>query len=147
MTTFNHSESLDPDRPLPEPTEVGHEHPDVTGGWLRPAVFGAMDGMVSNFALVMGVTGGSDDTEPVIIAGLAGLVARQVGMECHGSKVAASDEFFTEGMARLSRRLDATKYAAASANTMIDVQTLRRNGPMSLTVSMRSISIQTRPAV
>jgi VIT1/CCC1 family predicted Fe2+/Mn2+ transporter len=36
-----------------------HEHPDVTGGWLRPAVFGAMDGLVSNFALLMGVAGGS----------------------------------------------------------------------------------------
>ncbi len=27
---------------------IGHEHADVTGGWLRPAVFGAMDGLVSN---------------------------------------------------------------------------------------------------
>ena len=25
----------------------GHEHRDVSGGWLRPAVFGAMDGLVT----------------------------------------------------------------------------------------------------
>ncbi|MCW2910263.1 MAG: rane protein, partial [Actinomycetia bacterium] len=25
----------------------GHEHKDVSGGWLRPAVFGAMDGLVT----------------------------------------------------------------------------------------------------
>ena len=31
--------------------EVSHEHADVAGGWLRPAVFGAMDGLVSNVAL------------------------------------------------------------------------------------------------
>ena len=34
-------------------------HRDVTGGWLRPAVFGAMDGLVSNFALMAGVAGGA----------------------------------------------------------------------------------------
>ena len=26
----------------------GHHHRDVSGGWLRPAVFGAMDGLVTN---------------------------------------------------------------------------------------------------
>ena len=66
--------------PKHEPSSIDHEHPDVTGGWLRPAVFGAMDGLVSNFALIMGVTGGVDDTEPVIIAGLAGLAAGAFSM-------------------------------------------------------------------
>lgn len=59
---------------------IDHEHPDVTGGWLRPAVFGAMDGLVSNFALVMGVAGGSEGTTPVLLAGLAGLVAGSCSM-------------------------------------------------------------------
>ncbi|WP_425547207.1 VIT1/CCC1 transporter family protein, partial [Actinocorallia aurantiaca] len=35
-----------------------HHHRDVQGGWLRPAVFGAMDGLVSNFALIAGLAGG-----------------------------------------------------------------------------------------
>lgn len=30
-------------------------HADVSGGWLRPAVFGAMDGLVTNIALIAGV--------------------------------------------------------------------------------------------
>lgn len=30
----------------------------MSGGWLRPAVFGAMDGLVTNIALVAGVGGG-----------------------------------------------------------------------------------------
>jgi len=36
----------------------GHHHRDVSGGWLRPAVFGAMDGLVTNVSLIAGVGGG-----------------------------------------------------------------------------------------
>lgn len=71
---------MSPPEPLPDPGAVSHEHPDVNGGWLRPAVFGAMDGLVSNFALIMGVTGGSTERAPVIIAGLAGLAAGAFSM-------------------------------------------------------------------
>lgn len=68
------------DRVTPE--QVGHEHPDVTGGWLRPAVFGAMDGLVSNFALIAGIIGGTSgrSAEPVLLAGLAGLAAGAFSM-------------------------------------------------------------------
>ncbi len=59
---------------------IEHEHPDVNGGWLRPAVFGAMDGLVSNFALAMGVAGGATDTDAVVLAGLAGLAAGAFSM-------------------------------------------------------------------
>jgi VIT1/CCC1 family predicted Fe2+/Mn2+ transporter len=59
---------------------IGHEHSDVTGGWLRPAVFGASDGLVSNFALIAGVTGGTDDSKTVLLAGLAGLAAGAFSM-------------------------------------------------------------------
>lgn len=56
--------------------DVGHTHPDVTGGWLRPAVFGAMDGLVSNVALVAGVAAGAGSgTGTVVLAGMAGLAA------------------------------------------------------------------------
>jgi vacuolar iron transporter family protein len=54
---------------------VMHEHRDVTGGWLRPAVFGAMDGLVSNFALIAGVVGGGAESSTVALAGFAGLAA------------------------------------------------------------------------
>lgn len=62
---------------------IDHEHPDVTGGWLRPAVFGAMDGLVSNLALVAGVAGGTrdaGDSRLVVLAGLAGLVGGAFSM-------------------------------------------------------------------
>jgi VIT1/CCC1 family predicted Fe2+/Mn2+ transporter len=58
-----------------------HRHRDVTGGWLRPAVFGAMDGLVSNFALIAGMDGGtSDGSHLVVLAGLAGLAAGSFSM-------------------------------------------------------------------
>jgi VIT1/CCC1 family predicted Fe2+/Mn2+ transporter len=63
--------------------EISHDHPDVTGGWLRPAVFGAMDGLVSNVALIAGVAGGTrhdSDTTAVVLAGLAGLAAGAFSM-------------------------------------------------------------------
>ena len=45
--------------PASESPEVHHQHRDVSGGWLRPTVFGMMDGLVSNFALIAGVAGAS----------------------------------------------------------------------------------------
>jgi vacuolar iron transporter family protein len=60
--------------------EVHHSHRDVTGGWLRPAVFGVMDGLVSNFALIAGVAGGSVPRHAVLLTGLAGLVAGAISM-------------------------------------------------------------------
>lgn len=63
-----------------EALRIQHEHSDVTGGWLRPAVFGASDGLVSNFALIAGVTGGNADSKAVLLAGLAGLAAGAFSM-------------------------------------------------------------------
>jgi VIT1/CCC1 family predicted Fe2+/Mn2+ transporter len=64
----------------------GRAHADVTGGWLRPAVFGVMDGLVSNFALIAGVAGGvasagsGSGSGTIVLAGLAGLAAGAFSM-------------------------------------------------------------------
>ena len=60
--------------------EHHHTHRDVTGGWLRPAVFGVMDGLVSNTALIAGVAGGGVEPATVLLAGLAGLTAGAFSM-------------------------------------------------------------------
>lgn len=57
-----------------------HTHRDVNGGWLRPAVFGAMDGLVSNLALMTGVAGGAVAPHTLVITGLAGLAAGAFSM-------------------------------------------------------------------
>lgn len=64
---------------------LDENHRDISGGWLRPAVFGAMDGLVSNLALMVGVAGGSTaagatTNQSVILAGIAGLLAGAFSM-------------------------------------------------------------------
>ncbi|MFF4170370.1 VIT1/CCC1 transporter family protein [Streptomyces sp. NPDC001744] len=66
--------------PLHEAHRDNHTHRDVNGGWLRPAVFGAMDGLVSNLALMTGVAGGSVSPGVVVVTGLAGLAAGAFSM-------------------------------------------------------------------
>jgi vacuolar iron transporter family protein len=70
-----------PAAPTPaRPQESTHHHRDVTGGWLRPTVFGAMDGLVTNVSLIAGVGGGGGDRSSLILAGIAGLVAGAFSM-------------------------------------------------------------------
>lgn len=66
--------------PQMQSPEIHHAHRDVTGGWLRPATFGVMDGLVSNFSLVAGVVGGGGSANTVLLTGLAGLVAGACSM-------------------------------------------------------------------
>ncbi|MET9932291.1 MULTISPECIES: VIT1/CCC1 transporter family protein [unclassified Streptomyces] len=66
--------------PLHEAHRDNHTHRDVNGGWLRPAVFGAMDGLVSNLALMTGVAGGAVSSGTVAVTGLAGLAAGAFSM-------------------------------------------------------------------
>ena len=55
-------------------------HRNVTGGWLRPAVFGMTDGLVSNSSLIVGVGAAGASTHAVILAGLSGLAAGAFSM-------------------------------------------------------------------
>jgi len=72
--------------PPPEPRYFGRnrspadEHRDVTGGWLRAAVFGAMDGVVTNASLIAGATGAHATNHTILLTGLAGLVAGAFSM-------------------------------------------------------------------
>ena len=52
----------------------------MSGGWLRPAVFGAMDGLVTNVSLIAGVGGGGGSQHAILLTGLAGLAAGAFSM-------------------------------------------------------------------
>ena len=62
------------------PAEIGHVHADVSGGWLRASVFGAMDGLVTNIALVAGVGAAGASPRFIVLTGVAGLVAGAFSM-------------------------------------------------------------------
>ena len=57
-----------------------HRHRNVSGGWLRPTVFGAVDGLVTNTSLIAGLGGGGVPAHAVILTGAAALVAGAFSM-------------------------------------------------------------------
>jgi VIT1/CCC1 family predicted Fe2+/Mn2+ transporter len=59
--------------------DVGHTHSDVSGGWLRAATFGAMDGLVSNTGLIAGVAA-AESVHATMVSGIAGLLAGAFSM-------------------------------------------------------------------
>jgi vacuolar iron transporter family protein len=97
--------------------QVMHEHGDVTGGWLRPAVFGAMDGLVSNFALIAGVVGGTSGghSSAVVLAGLAGLAAGAFSMAAGEYTSVASQAEYTRAEIEVERREISLRPAAEEA--------------------------------
>src|ERR1700712_6039376 len=60
--------------------ERHHTHRKVSGGWLRAATFGAMDGLVTNTSLIAGVGGGGGNHSFLLVGGLAGLFAGAFSM-------------------------------------------------------------------
>ena len=78
------------DEKTPKPSEAtgtaalmagwSHGHRDVSGGWLRPTVFGAVDGLVTNASLIAGLGGGGVSPHTVVLTGVAALVAGTFSM-------------------------------------------------------------------
>jgi VIT1/CCC1 family predicted Fe2+/Mn2+ transporter len=64
-------------------------------GWLRAAVLGANDGIVSTASLVLGVAAAGATSESILIAGVAGLVAGAMSMAA-GEYVSVSSQADTE---------------------------------------------------
>ncbi len=64
-------------------------------GWLRAAVLGANDGIISTASLMVGVASASTSTNEVIVAGVAGLVAGAMSMAA-GEYVSVSSQSDTE---------------------------------------------------
>lgn len=64
-------------------------------GWLRAAVLGANDGIVSTASLIIGVAAASSGHEGILLAGVAGLVAGAMSMAA-GEYVSVSSQSDTE---------------------------------------------------
>ncbi len=65
-------------------------------GWLRAAVLGANDGIVSTASLILGVAAAESSRSTVLVAGFAGLVAGAMSMAA-GEYVSVSSQADTEG--------------------------------------------------
>ena len=64
-------------RPSAHPDDPHYVH---RTGWLRAAVLGANDGVVSVSSLIIGVAAATPEAGPVLVAGVAGLVAGAMSM-------------------------------------------------------------------
>ena len=82
----------------------GEKHSISRIGWLRAAVLGANDGIVSTASLIVGVAAASPDRTAVIVAGVAGLAAGAMSMAT-GEYVSVSSQLDTE-RADLARETD-----------------------------------------
>jgi len=76
-------------------------------GWLRAAVLGANDGIISTASLMVGVASASTSTSQVLVAGFASLAAGAMAMAA-GEYVSVSSHADTEAadLARERRELD-----------------------------------------
>jgi vacuolar iron transporter family protein len=92
----------------PTSAEHTHQHRDVSGGWLRPTVFGAMDGLVTNVSLIAGVGGGGLDRSRIVLTGLAGLVAGAFSMATGEFTSVTSQNELVRAEIELERRQLAT---------------------------------------
>ncbi|WP_203566467.1 VIT1/CCC1 transporter family protein [Aestuariimicrobium ganziense] len=101
------------------------EHPIGNAGfttklnWLRAAVLGANDGIVSIAGLVVGVAGASTDRMHLVIAGVAGLVAGALSMAA-GEYVSVSTQRDSE------KAIIARKKSALSSHPERELETLTR---------------------
>jgi vacuolar iron transporter family protein len=89
---------------LPTPHRESHLIERI--GWLRAAVLGANDGLVSTASLIVGVAAASPARHEILVAGIAGLVAGAMSMAA-GEYVSVSSQSDTEeaDMARERREL------------------------------------------
>ncbi len=90
----------------PIPGKPPETHAVERIGWLRAAVLGANDGIVSTASLIVGVAASSADKGPILIAGVAGLVAGAMSMAA-GEYVSVSSQADTESadLARETKEL------------------------------------------
>jgi len=126
----------------PSGHEGGHHHRDVSGGWLRPAVFGAMDGLVTNVSLIAGVGGGGGSAQTIVLTGLAGLAAGAFSMAA-GEYVSVSSQNELIQAEVDKERLELEHNAAAEQAELAGM--LRARGVSAATARQAAAEISAHP--
>jgi len=104
-------------------------------GWLRAAVLGANDGIVSTASLVVGVAASQAVRHEVLVAGVAGLVAGALSMDA-GEYVSVSSQADTEQADLALERRELATDPRAEEDELTEIY-LRRglNAPLARTVA------------
>lgn len=101
-------------------TPHGERHRSARGGWLRAAVLGSNDAIVSTSGLLMGVSAADAPARTIAVVGLAGLVAGAMSMAV-GEYVSVSSQRDAESadIAQETRELAASPQAELAELTGI----------------------------
>lgn len=93
-------------------------------GWLRAAVLGANDGIVSTASLIVGVAAASGTGSAVLVAGVAGLVAGAMSMAA-GEYVSVSSQSDTEQADLARERAELASQPALERAELADIYVKR----------------------
>jgi VIT1/CCC1 family predicted Fe2+/Mn2+ transporter len=93
-------------------------HRSGRAGWLRPAVLGANDGIVSTASLVIGVAAAAASRNAVLLAGVAGLVGGATSM--------AAGEYVSVSSQRDAERADSSRELATDPESELTEVYVRR---------------------
>nr|WP_269858283.1 VIT1/CCC1 transporter family protein [Streptomyces sp. RPT161] len=121
-------------------------HRDVSGGWLRPAVFGAMDGLVTNASLIAGVGGGGAADHTILLTGLAGLIAGAFSMATGEYISVSSQNELTQAEVAVEQ-LQHSRNPEAEQRELAEVFVKRGVDPHLADVVVRQISADPEQAI
>ena len=110
------------------PSTHREEHRTDRIGWLRAAVLGANDGIVSTASLIVGVAAASTGRAEVLVAGIAGLVAGAMSMAA-GEYVSVSSQADTEQADLARERAELATIPARELDELTDIYVQRGLDP------------------
>jgi VIT1/CCC1 family predicted Fe2+/Mn2+ transporter len=128
---------VSPITPDSGPPAIAETHKSDRAGWLRAAVLGADDGIVSTASLMIGVAASSGSVAAILLAGLAGLVAGSMSMAA-GEYVSVSSQRDAE---LADTALEASALARSPAGELEELATIYESRglepPLARTVAER----------
>lgn len=98
-------------------------------GWLRAAVLGANDGLISTASLIVGVAAASPARNQIVLAGLAGLVAGAMSMAA-GEYVSVSSQADTEAADLARERRELAEQPEAELEELTEIYVKRGVEPV-----------------
>jgi vacuolar iron transporter family protein len=119
-----------------------HRHRDVAGGWLRPTVFGAVDGLVTNASLIAGLGGGGASEHTVVLSGVAALVAGAFSMGTGEYVSVTNQNELVHAEVNVERRMHARFPAAEQAEL---AETFRGYGADEQTAARMAAAVSRDP--
>lgn len=131
------------DQPLSQPDkpQLPEQHYVTRAGWLRAAVLGANDGLLSVSSLMVGVSGASFERSQLLLTGVAGIVAGAMSMAA-GEYVSVSSQADSEA-ADLAREQQELKAHPESEQRELAAIYMKRGLPKALAIEVaKALSAQ-----